>query len=35
MGKSNAIEFEGRAGSTDPLTELLRTGARLLLQTRD
>lgn len=32
MGKSNVIELEGRAGSTDPLTELLRTGARQLLQ---
>jgi transposase-like protein len=32
MGKNNVIELEGRAGSTDPLTELLRTGARQLLQ---
>lgn len=32
MGKSNVIELEGRAGSIDPLTELLRTGARQLLQ---
>lgn len=32
MGKSNVIDLEGRAGSTDPLTELLRTGARQLLQ---
>ena len=32
MGKSNVIELEGRVGSADPLTELLRTGARQLLQ---
>ena len=32
MSKNNVIELEGRAGSTDPLTELLRTGARQLLQ---
>jgi putative transposase len=32
MGKSNVIELEGRAGRTDPLTELLRRGARQLLQ---
>jgi transposase-like protein len=32
MNKSNVIEFEGRAESTDPLTELLRSGARQLLQ---
>lgn len=32
MGKSNVVELEGRAGSADPLTELLRTGARQLLQ---
>ena len=32
MGKSNVIELEGRAGCIDPLTELLRTGARQLLQ---
>jgi hypothetical protein len=32
MNKSNVIELEGRAGSTDPLTELLRTGASQLLQ---
>lgn len=32
MSKSNVIEFEGRAGSADPLTELLRSGARQLLQ---
>ena len=31
MGKSNVIELAGRAGSTDPLTELLRSGARQLL----
>jgi len=32
MSKSNVIEFEGRAGSADPLTDLLRSGARQLLQ---
>jgi len=32
MNKSNVIDLEGRAGSTDPLTDLLRTGARQLLQ---
>ena len=32
MSKSNVIEFEGRVESTDPLTELLRSGARQLLQ---
>jgi len=32
MNKSNVIEFEGRAGSADPLTDLLRSGARQLLQ---
>lgn len=32
MGKSNVIELEDRAGSIDPLTELLRLGARQLLQ---
>ena len=32
MSKSNVIEFEGRAESTDPLTEVLRSGARQLLQ---
>jgi transposase-like protein len=32
MGKSNVIELEGRVGSIDPLTELLRSGARQLLQ---
>ena len=32
MSKSNVIELEGRAGSIDPLTDLLRTGARQLLQ---
>ena len=32
MGKSNVIELEGRVGSIDPLTELLRIGARQLLQ---
>ena len=32
MGKSNVIELEGRVGSADSLTELLRTGARQLLQ---
>jgi len=32
MGKSNVIELEGRDASLDPLTELLRTGARQLIQ---
>jgi len=32
MGKSNVIELEDQAGSIDPLTELLRSGARQLLQ---
>jgi len=32
MEKSNIIELEGRVESTDPLTELLRSGARQLLQ---
>jgi transposase-like protein len=32
MGKSNVIELEGRVGSIDPLTELLRSGAGQLLQ---
>jgi transposase-like protein len=32
MGKRNVIDLEGRAGSIDPLTELLRSGARQLLQ---
>jgi hypothetical protein len=31
MNKSNVIELEGRAVSADPLTDLLRTGARQLL----
>jgi putative transposase len=32
MKKSNVIELEGRDASLDPLTELLRTGARHLIQ---
>jgi putative transposase len=32
MNKINVIDLEGRAGSTDPLTDLLRKGARQLLQ---
>ncbi len=32
MSESNVIEFEGRAERIDPLTELLRSGARHLLQ---
>lgn len=32
MGKSNVIDLEGRVGSIDPLNELLRSGARQLLQ---
>lgn len=31
MNKNNVIELEGRAISADPLTELLRSGARQLL----
>lgn len=32
MEKNNVVELEGRAENTDPLTELLRTGARQLIQ---
>ena len=32
MKKSNVIELAGRAADTDPLTELLRVGARRLLE---
>ena len=32
MSKSNAVEFSGREETTDPLTELLRRGARALIQ---
>ncbi len=32
MGKDNVIELAGRVESADPLTELLRSGARQLLQ---
>lgn len=32
MGKSSVVELEGRAGASDPLTELLRSGARRLIQ---
>lgn len=32
MSKSNVVEFSGRAESSDPLTELLRQGARQLIQ---
>lgn len=32
MDKSNVVALSGRAGSTDPLTELLREGARELIQ---
>jgi hypothetical protein len=32
MRKSNVIELEGRDASLDPLTELLRTGGRQLIQ---
>ena len=28
MSKNNVIEFEGREASTDPLNELLQTGAQ-------
>jgi putative transposase len=31
MGKSNVIEFQGREGHSDPLTELLRAGAEQLI----
>jgi len=31
MGKSNVIEFQGREGRSDPLTELLRVGAEQLI----
>ena len=31
MGKSNVIEFQGREGRSDPLTELLRAGAEQLI----
>lgn len=32
MDKSNVVSLSGRAGSSDPLTELLREGARELIQ---
>ena len=32
MSKSNVIDLEGRVGNTDPLIELMRSGARQLLQ---
>lgn len=32
MTKSNVIDLEGRESSIDPLTELLRTGTRQMLQ---
>ena len=32
MGKSNVIEFQGREGRSDPLTELLRAGAEQLIR---
>ena len=32
MSKNNVIEFQGRECSSDPLTELLRTGAQQLIQ---
>ena len=31
MSKSNVVEFEGREGISDPLTELLRVGAQQLI----
>lgn len=31
MGKSNVLEFQGRDTISDPLTELLRTGAEQLI----
>lgn len=32
MSKSNVVELAGREASTDPLTEMLRTGAQQLIQ---
>ena len=32
MTESNVVEISGREGITDPLTELLRTGARKLIE---
>lgn len=32
MDKSNVVALSGRAGSADPLSELLREGARELIQ---
>ncbi len=32
MNKSNVIDLEGRESSINPLTDLLKTGARQLLQ---
>lgn len=32
MGKSNAVEFAGLEASVDPLTELLKSGARQLIE---
>ena len=32
MSKNNVVELTGREGNIDPLTELLRTGARQLIQ---
>lgn len=32
MKENNVIEFAGREQFSDPLTELLRTGARQLIQ---
>lgn len=32
MGKNNVIELAGRETTTDPLTDLLRTGAQRLIQ---
>ena len=31
MDKSNVVEFAGRDGIVDPMTELLRTGAEQLI----
>ena len=31
MAKSNVVEFSGRDGIVDPMTELLRTGAEQLI----
>jgi hypothetical protein len=32
MDKNNVLAFQGREASSDPLTELLRTGAQALVR---